>query len=116
VNPVAWILGLGLVALLYLAIPMVALAIVASLVARRRSRRLGLIVGGVTMAGAVLLAPWVNFGLEGASWGNVTFTLALYAGQIALVPLLGALFAGICIWVWRRLTQRSSNAPTSRSA
>jgi hypothetical protein len=106
-DPIGWILGLGLVALLYLALPIAAIVIVALLIVRRRSRRFGGSVVVATLALAAVLAPWVNWGFDSevATTKSIVLVLVLYVGQIAIVCLLGGVVFRLCIWLWRRASR-----------
>jgi hypothetical protein len=104
-NPVGWILGLGLVATLYLLLPLIAIVIVALLIVRRGSRRFGALVAACTLVSAVVIAPWMNWGFDGdgISLGLIIWVLVLYVGQVAIPWLVAGFLFRLCLWLWRRL-------------
>lgn len=107
VDPIGFILGLGLVALLYLTAPIAALALLALLIARRRTRRFGTFVGLAALMFGIALSPWLNWGFERASAGDVVFVLLLYFGQVVILCLFAGLLWLLCVWVWKRLNPSS---------
>src|SRR5262245_46795542 len=107
VDPIGFILGLGLVALLYLTAPIAALALLALLIARRRTRRFGTFVGLARADVWNRALPLAQLGLRTRISRDVVFVLLLYFGQVVILCLFAGLLWLLCVWVWKRLNPSS---------